>query len=132
LGLSQPSRGPIPKEILHAAFQRERLGPAALALFTIRRAVGVLLRLDRGSSGFVPVDTEAAERLLRIDNRTVSALLHFSLADRRPRLAVYVQPKGWLGRAYLWAIEPFRRYLVYPSLLAAGGRPATRLQAENP
>ena len=114
-----------------AVFQREPRGSAADALFAIRRAVGVLLRLDRGSPGFVAVYTEVNERLLRIDNRTVSALLHFSLADQRPRLAVYVQPKGWLGRAYLRAIEPFRRRFVYPSLLAAGGRAAARLQAKN-
>jgi hypothetical protein len=115
-----------------AAFQRERLGAAARALFAVRRAIGLMFRLDRGGRGFVPVYTEDNERLFRIDNRTVSAFLHFPLADRRPRLAVYVKPQGWLGRAYLWAIEPFRHQIVYPSLLAAGARAAARLHARTP
>jgi hypothetical protein len=47
--------------------------------------------------------------------------------ERRPRLAVYVRPHGRLGRAYLRLIEPFRRWVVYPSLLDAGARAVDRL-----
>jgi len=57
----------------------------------------------------------------------VTAFLHLSLVDRRPRPAVYVRPNGWLGRGYLWLIEPFRRWVVYPTLLAAGRRASARL-----
>jgi hypothetical protein len=55
--------------------------------------------------------------------------LYFSLVDRHPRLAVYVRPNGWLGRGYMRLIDPFRRRIVYPALLAAGGRAAARLAA---
>ena len=32
-------------------------------------------------------------------------------------LAVYVLPVSWLTRPYLIAIEPFRRFLLYPAVL---------------
>ncbi len=92
------------------------------ALFALRSALGRLLRLDVGSAGFEPVYAEPVERLYRIENRTVTALAHIALVDRRPRLAVYVRPHGQLGRAYLRAIEPFRRHVVYPSLIRAASR----------
>jgi hypothetical protein len=78
-------------------------------------------------AGFVPVYQEPEEQLSRIANRTVTAFLHVSLVDQHPRLAVYVRPNGWLGRGYLRLIEPFRRWVVYPALLEAGGRAAARL-----
>jgi hypothetical protein len=114
------------------AFRAERRSLASRALFGARAAVGRLLRLDRGSAGFVPAYQEADEQLFRIANRTVTAFLHVSLADRRPRLAVYVRPEGRLGRVYLGLIEPFRRWVVYPSLLAAGSRAASRLNRDQP
>jgi hypothetical protein len=109
------------------AFRRERLGLAARILFGVRHALGQILRLDPAGTAFRPVYAEADEQLLRIENRTVSAFLHISLVERRPRLAVYVRPKGRLGSLYLRLIEPFRRYVVYPRLLAAGRRAAERL-----
>lgn len=99
----------------------------ARALFGLRMVLGRVFGLDRDSAGFVPVYQEPEEQLSRIANRTVTAFLHVSLVDRRPRLAVYVWPNGWLGRGYLRLIEPFRRWVVYPALLAAGGRAAARL-----
>jgi hypothetical protein len=109
------------------AWRRERRGAATWALFALRRGLGQVLGLDRGSAGFTAVYAEPEEQLHRIDNRTVSALLHLSLVGRRPRLAVYVRPRGRFGRWYLRAIDPVRRGIVYPSLLAAGGRAARRL-----
>jgi len=76
---------------------------------------------------FTAVYAEPEEWLHRIDNRTVSAFLHLSLAGRRPRMAVYVRPRGRLGGWYLRAIDPFRRHIVYPSLVAAGRRAVRRL-----
>jgi hypothetical protein len=105
----------------------ERRSLLARALFGLRLALGRVFGLDRGSAGFVPVYQEPEEHLSRIANRTVTAFLHVSLVDGRPRLAVYVRPNGWLGRGYLRLIEPFRRWVVYPALLAAGGRAAARL-----
>jgi hypothetical protein len=109
------------------ALRAERRSRATRALFGLRMALGRLFGWDRGSAGFVPVYQEPEEQLSRIANRTVTAFLHVSLVDRHPRLAVYVRPKGWLGRGYLRLIEPFRRWVVYPALLEAGGRAAARL-----
>ena len=109
------------------AFRAERRGRASRALFALRGLLGRLLGLDRGSAGFVPAYRDADEQLFRIANRTVTGYLHVSLAERRPRLAVYVRPNGRLGHGYLRLIEPFRRLVVYPALLAAGARAAARL-----
>ena len=57
----------------------------------------------------------------------MTAFLHVSLVERHPRLAIYVRPKGALGRSYMAVIEPFRRWVIYPALLAAGSRAAKRL-----
>jgi hypothetical protein len=109
------------------AWRRERQGPVTRALFALRWGLGRVLGLDRGSVGFTAIYDEPEEQLYRIDNRTVSAFLHLSLAERQPRLAVYVRAHGRFGRWYMRAIDPFRRHVVYPSLLKAGQRAARRL-----
>lgn len=109
------------------ALRTEPRGLPSRALFALRRALGRLLGLDRGGTGFVPVYQEPDEVLSRITNRTVTAFLHISLVDRHPRLAVYVRPNGAFGRGYMALIEPFRQWVVYPALLAAGARAAARL-----
>ncbi len=105
----------------------ERPSAASRALFGLRAVLGRLLGLDRGGTGFVPLYRGRDEVLFRIVNRTVTAFLHHSLVDRHPRLAIYVRPEGVLGRAYMTLIDPFRRWVVYPALLAAGARAAERL-----
>jgi len=110
---------------LEAELRRQRPPVSVSALYGLRRALAPLL--DRGNEGFVPVYLEPEERLYRIENATVTALLHVSLVDRRPRLAVYVRPHGRFGRAYLALIEPFRRYVVYPSLLRRASASVTAL-----
>jgi hypothetical protein len=109
------------------ALRSEPRSRPSRALFAIRAALGRLLGLDRGGTGFVPVYQEPDEVLSRIANRTVTAFLHVSLVEGRPRLAVYVRPSGALGRAYMALIDPFRRWVVYPALLAAGARATARL-----
>jgi hypothetical protein len=109
------------------ALRSEPRSRPSRALFAIRAALGRLLGLDRGGTGFVPVYQEPDEVLSRIANRTVTAFLHVSLVEGRPRLAVYVRPRGALGRAYMALIDPFRRWVVYPALLAAGARATARL-----
>ena len=109
------------------ALRTEPRGRSSGALFALRRALGRLLGLDRGGTGFVPVYQEPDEVLSRIANRTVTAFLHVSLVERHPRLAIYVRPKGAFGRSYMALIEPFRRWVIYPALLAAGSRAAKRL-----
>jgi hypothetical protein len=124
-----PSSAPLERWI--EAFRGERRNAATRVLFAIRRAVGRVLRLDAKGTGFRPVYAEAEEQLFRIENRTVVAFMHLSLADRRPRIAVYVRPKGRFGSLYMRLIEPFRHAVVYPGLLAAGRRAALRVSAER-
>ena len=122
-----PASTPLERWI--EAFRGERRGVATRVLFGIRWAVGWVLRLDGKGSGFRPVYAEPEEQLFRIENRTVVGFMHLSLADRRPRIAVYVRPKGRLGALYMRLIDPFRRAVVYPGLLAAGRRAALRVGA---
>ena len=122
-----PLPADVPLERWIEALRAEPRGWASRALFGLRVALGRLLGWDRGGTGFVPVYRERDEAVSRIANRTVVAFLHYSLADRHPRLAVYVRPNGAFGRGYMRVIEPFRRWVVYPALLAAGARAAERL-----
>ena len=122
-----PASTPLARWI--EAFRAERWGVATRELFGIRWAIGWVLRLDGKGSGFRPVYAEPEEQLFRIENRTVVGFMHLSLADRRPRIAVYVRPKGRLGGVYMRLIDPFRRAVVYPGLLAAGRRAALRVGA---
>lgn len=55
-------------------------------------------------------------------NQTMHGVLHFGLVPSdtgrfRAQLAVYVKPNGLLGNAYMAAIKPFRRLIVYPVLM---------------
>ncbi len=77
---------------------------------------------DFGSLPFRPLyrtDTEAAAE---ISNRTVHGVMHLGWADQgdghyRGEMAVYVKPRGRLGRAYMAFIKPFRHWIVYPALI---------------
>ena len=122
-----PLPAEVPLERWVQGLRAEPRGAISGALFGLRRALGRLLGLDRGSAGLVPMYREREEMLSRVNNRTVVAFAHYSLADRRPRLAVYVRPKGALGRGYMALIDPFRRRVIYPALMAAGARAAERL-----
>jgi len=67
------------------------------------------------------------EYLSEIENRTVQAALHLGRVPTGDgtatvHLTVYVKPKGWLGRMYMWAIKPFRLWVVYPAILRAASR----------
>lgn len=61
-------------------------------------------------------------------NRTVHAVLHVSwVPDEatgayRGQMAILVKPNGALGVAYLAAIAPFRRLIVWPSMIRMIGR----------
>ena len=74
---------------------------------------------DTAMGGFAEVYRAPSEALFEISNATVHALLHFGVTADGPKLAVYVCPRGLVGRAYMALIEPFRHYVVYPALLAA-------------
>jgi hypothetical protein len=61
------------------------------------------------------------EQLSEIRNATVQGYVCTALmpsaSGYRLFLAVYVLPVSWLTRPYLIAIEPFRRFLLYPAML---------------
>ena len=61
------------------------------------------------------------EALAETRNATVHAFFAQALVLRgdgyRLYLGVYVKPIAWFTRAYMAAIEPFRRFVVYPALL---------------
>jgi hypothetical protein len=99
----------------------------------IRPDESLLSRLsdaDRGASQVAPgtfvgpfllVYQFARESLLETRNATVHGFIAMALARTatgyRLYWAVYVRPVSWLTRPYLMAIEPFRRFVVYPALL---------------
>jgi hypothetical protein len=61
------------------------------------------------------------EALSETRNATVHGWVCLALAPTatgyRLYLAVYVLPVSWLTRPYLIAIEPFRRFVLYPAML---------------
>lgn len=76
---------------------------------------------DLGSSGFVPLYRTETEWAAEISNQTVHGVLHLAwveVADghHRGQLAVYVKPRGVVGRGYMALIAPFRHLVVYPAL----------------
>lgn len=62
------------------------------------------------------------EALEEVRNATVHAFFAEALVPRedgyRLYLGVYVKPIVWFTRLYMAAIEPFRRFVVYPAVLA--------------
>lgn len=61
------------------------------------------------------------ESLAEVRNRTVHAFLCTALvrtsSGYRLYFAVYVRPVSWLTAPYMAAIEPFRRFVVYPAMM---------------
>jgi Protein of unknown function (DUF2867) len=74
------------------------------------------------------------EWVTEMSNKTVHTLMHIgwvqddSGAGYHAQMAVLVKPNGLFGKAYMAAILPFRRTLVYPLLLRMIGR-EWRMQA---
>jgi hypothetical protein len=61
------------------------------------------------------------ESLIEVRNATVHAFMCSALeptdAGYRLYWAVYVRPVSWFTPVYMAAIEPFRRFIVYPAVL---------------
>jgi len=71
---------------------------------------------------FSPVYRTDVEFAAEISNQTVHGVLHLSWVDlgegeHQGRMAVYVKPRGPLGRGYMALIRPFRHLIVYPALM---------------
>lgn len=76
------------------------------------------LRAVPFTSVYLTHDEWAAE----LANRTVHGVMHIGwVPDRaggyRGQMAVLVKPNGFFGTAYMAAILPFRRLIVYPALM---------------
>ena len=89
----------------------------------LREAPGPAFETLPFSSLYLLDDEFAAE----IVNRTVHGVMHIGwVADGaggyRGQMTVLVKPNGVLGTAYMAAILPFRRLIVYPPLMREIGR----------
>ena len=102
-------------------------------LIPMRPEESLLSRLserDRAASEIVPGTADGPflilyqfprESLSETRNGTVHGWISVALVPTptgyRLYWAVYVLPVSWLTRPYLLAIEPFRRFLMYPAML---------------
>ena len=71
---------------------------------------------------FTPVYRTDREFAAEISNKTVHGAMHLAwleLGDGsfQGQMAVYVKPRGALGKAYMALIKPFRHAIVYPALM---------------
>lgn len=79
-----------------------------------------------GEADFEPVYVLDNESLAEIKNETVHAGLHLSKVPLNDgytiQMAVYVKPKGRLGKYYMALIKPFRIAIVYPAMMRMVGQ----------
>jgi hypothetical protein len=71
---------------------------------------------------FDPLYETRDEFAAEVANRTMHGVMHLGWVDQgdgtwRAQMAVLVKPNGAAGKAYMLAIRPFRRLLVYPALI---------------
>lgn len=84
--------------------------------------LGTASGFDFGSLPFVPLYRTDREAAAEISNKTVHGVAHLAWVDLgdgcyEGRMAVYVKPRGALGRGYMALIKPFRYWVVYPALM---------------
>jgi hypothetical protein len=75
-----------------------------------------------GALPFVPLYRTDDEFAAEISNRTVHGVIHLAWVDEgegryQGQMAIYVKPRGALGRGYMALIKPFRYWVVYPALM---------------
>ena len=78
--------------------------------------------LDFGSLPFAPLYRTDTEFAAELSNRTVHGVMHLAWVDQgegryQGQMAVYVKPRGRLGKGYMALIKPFRHEVVYPALM---------------
>jgi uncharacterized protein DUF2867 len=71
---------------------------------------------------FVSLYRNDVEFAAEVSNKTVHGVMHLAWVDEgegryRGQMAVYVKPRGRLGRGYIALIKPFRHWIVYPALM---------------
>ncbi len=83
---------------------------------------GTTAGLDFGRGPFAPLFRTDDEFAAELSNQTVHGVMHLAWVDRgegryQGQMAVYVKPRGLLGKGYMALIAPFRHWVVYPALL---------------
>ncbi len=78
--------------------------------------------LHFASLPFVPLFRTDDEFAAELSNQTVHGVMHLAWAEEgegryQGQMAVYVKPRGLLGRGYMALIKPFRYLIVYPALM---------------
>jgi hypothetical protein len=76
---------------------------------------------------FLPLYRTDDEFAAEVSNRTVHGVMHLAWVDQgqgryQGQMAVYVKPRGPLGKGYMALIKPFRYWIVYPALMGQFGR----------
>ena len=71
---------------------------------------------------FAPLYRTDVEFAAEVSNRTVHGVMHLAWVDQgegryQGQMAVYVKPRGLLGKGYMALIKPFRHWVVYPALM---------------
>ena len=83
---------------------------------------GTAAGVSFASLPFVPLYRLDREAAAEVSNKTVHGVAHLAWVERddgrwEGRMAVYVKPRGFFGRAYMALIKPFRYWVVYPALM---------------
>jgi hypothetical protein len=83
---------------------------------------GTAADVDFASLPFVPLYRTDVEFAAEISNRTMHGVMHLAWVDQgeghyQGQMAVYVKPRGPLGKGYMALIKPFRHWVVYPALM---------------
>ncbi|MEJ7785340.1 MAG: DUF2867 domain-containing protein [Solirubrobacteraceae bacterium] len=83
--------------------------------------------MDLGALPFDPLYRTDNEFAAEISNQTVHGVMHLAWVDQgadryEGQMAVYVKPRGILGKGYMALIKPFRYWIVYPALMRQIGR----------
>lgn len=71
---------------------------------------------------FVPLYRSDVEFAAEVSNQTVHGVIHVAWVDQgagryQGQMAIYVKPRGLLGKGYMALIKPFRYCFVYPALM---------------
>ncbi len=83
---------------------------------------GTAADLDFGPLPFAPLYRTDVEAAAELSNQTVHGVIHLAWVDQgegryQGQMAIYVKPRGTLGKAYMTLIKPFRYGVVYPALM---------------
>src|SRR5918995_4243538 len=71
---------------------------------------------------FAPLYRTDVEFAAEMSNRTVHSVMHLAWVDQgegryQGQMAVYVKPRGRLGKEYMALIKPFRYWVIYPAAM---------------